>query len=370
MKTRKKIRVLVVDDSAVVRRKITEVLSKEPDIEVLGAAVDPYDARDQILELKPDVLTLDIEMPRMDGITFLEHLMAKHPMPVVVLSSLTQKGSQAALVALERGAVEVLAKPSVSFALGETGKVLADTIRHASMAHITVRPSSEVSSCAIAGSSYGQRSWRPDQVGLIGASTGGTEAIRRILEQMPPNIPPLCIVQHIPAFISKSFTERLNQHCAMEVREAKNGDRLRPGLVLVAPGDWHMALGEDKSGFFVRLRQSPKVWYQRPAVDVLFRSAAALSRGRFAAAVLTGMGRDGAEGLRELRNRGATTFAQDEATSVVYGMPKVALECGGAQRALPLQDIAQAMLDAFVAQLSNKRSNLTPKFRCLKHETH
>ncbi|MBC2594996.1 chemotaxis response regulator protein-glutamate methylesterase [Ruficoccus amylovorans] len=352
MNSRPKIRVLVVDDSAVVRRTITGLLNQEPDIEVLAAAVDPYDARDKILELRPDVITLDLEMPRMDGITFLEHLMCKHPMPVIVLSSLTQKGSRAALAALERGAVEVLAKPKVAFELGETGRILADTVRMAASARVSARSLPSRQGRTQTGAAYSQLSWNPEQVGFIGASTGGTEAIRLVLEQLPANIPPLCLVQHMPAFISTTFVQRLDQCCAMEVREARNGDRLRPGLALVAPGDWHMALCEDRHGFFIRLRQSPKIWYQRPSVDVLFRSAASLSRGQFTAAVLTGMGRDGAEGLRELRQKGAVTFAQDEATSVVYGMPKMALECGGTDRALPLHGIAPAMLDSFVAQLS------------------
>lgn len=353
MKSGRVIRVLVIDDSALVRRMIQDALRQEPGIEVLGAAVDPYHARDLILELNPDVLTLDLEMPRMDGLTFLQHLMAKHPLPVVVLSSLTQKGSEEALLALERGAVEVLAKPSGSFSLGETGKVLGETIRRAATANVALqrglaRPPAAAPDAPLK-RSYGIRRLR-DQMGLIGASTGGTEAIRQVLEKLPEDSPPLCLVQHIPAFISGSFAQRLNQCCPMEVREARDGDRLKDGLALLAPGDWHMLVEEDASGYFVRLRQGPKVWHQRPSVDVLFRSAAALPRARIVASVLTGMGKDGAEGLLTLRRRGAETFVQDESSCVVFGMPKAALECGATDHAYPLSEIAANFVSRFDAQ--------------------
>lgn len=357
----RKIRVLVVDDSALVRRMIPEALKNERDIEVVGAAVDPYNARDLILELKPDLITLDIEMPRMDGLTFLKILMEKHPLPVIILSSLTQMGSIKAIEALKLGAVDVLPKPKGSFSLGETGQVLGDRIRGAIEANLRGgRPGLNPGSHAGAGrpgmkpmppSIVHPKQWNPLQIGLIGASTGGTEAVRKVISQLPAHFPPICIVQHIPAFISKAFSERVNEESQMEVREARDGDLLHPGLVLIAPGDFHMVLNRDRGQYHVNLKKGPKVWYQRPAVDVLFKSAAPQVGRWSVGVVLTGMGRDGAEGLLELRNAGARTFAQDEATSVVYGMPKVAYELNAAEEVLPLGDIPARMMTAFMEQL-------------------
>jgi two-component system chemotaxis response regulator CheB len=356
MKGSRKIRVLVVDDSALVRSLIPKALAHEPDIEVVGTAVDPYVARDRIIELEPDILTLDIEMPRMDGLTFLKILMEKHPLPVIILSSLTQPGSHKVMEALECGAVDVLAKPEGSFSLGETGQIMAEKIRAAYVAGCGGRRGAmpkPVLRPAV------NTAWHPRQIGLIGASTGGTEAIKVVLEQLPADLPGFLIVQHIPAFISGAFAERLNQVSQLEVREARDGDLLRPGLALLAPGDFHMTVGWELHGYRVHLRKGPKVWYQRPAVDVLFRSAVSCAGAYAVAALLTGMGKDGAEGLLQLRQAGARTCAQDEATSVVYGMPKVAADIGAAEAVLPLDAIAQHMLQAL-----QQRSRETP---ILKH---
>jgi two-component system chemotaxis response regulator CheB len=351
-----KIRVLVVDDSSLIRRMIPESLKNEKDIEVVGTAVDPYNARDLILELKPDILTLDIEMPRMDGLTFLEILMEKHPMPVIILSSLTQRGSVQAMEALRRGAVDVLAKPKGSFSLGETGALLGDRIRGAMAAKLHklngANRRSDVGKPSPPPVMKAAR-WHPHQLCLLGASTGGTEAIRRVVSQLPADFPGICIVQHIPAFISKAFSERVNQDAAMEVSEAQDGDEVCTGRVLIAPGDFHMALEREGGRYRVRLKRGPKIWYQRPAVDVLFRSAAPLVGGWGVGVLLTGMGRDGAEGLLQLRESGSRTIAQDEATSVVYGMPKAAADIGAAEQILPLDHIPAHMMRAFHHQLGS-----------------
>lgn len=354
---KRKIRLLVVDDSAIIRKLIPQSLAREPDIDVVGTAVDPYNARDLILELKPDILTLDIEMPRMDGLTFLKILMEKHPMPVIILSSLTQRGSMQAMEALRLGAVDVLAKPQGSFSLGETGEALGDRIRGAMAARLgrAGSPAGGVSlghGRVLPPESARPRQWHPHQLCLLGASTGGTEAIRRVISQLPAHFPGICIVQHIPAFISNAFAERVNQDSAMEVREARDGDIPGPGLVLIAPGDYHMALSREGGHYRVNLKKGSKVWFQRPAVDVLFRSAASLVGAWGLGVLLTGMGRDGAEGLLQLQGAGARTIAQDEATSVVYGMPKAAADLGAADQILPISDIPAYMMRSFIDQLN------------------
>lgn len=351
------IRLLVVDDSAIIRKLIPKSLERETDIEVVGTAVDPYNARDLILELKPDILTLDIEMPRMDGLTFLKILMEKHPMPVIILSSLTQRGSMQAMEALRLGAVDVLAKPKGSFSLGETGEVLGDRIRGAIAARLgrAGSPAGGVplqSGRALPSESSRPRQWHPHQLCLLGASTGGTEAIRRVISQLPAHFPGICIVQHIPAFISNAFAERVNQDSEMEVKEARDGDIPAAGRVLIAPGDYHMVLSREGGHYRVSLKKGSKVWFQRPAVDVLFRSAASLVGGWGLGVLLTGMGRDGAEGLLQLQRAGARTIAQDEATSVVYGMPKAAADLGAADQILPINDIPAHMMRSFIDQLN------------------
>lgn len=338
------IRVLVVDDSAVVRKLVTEALSADPEIEVVGTAIDPYFARDRIKELKPDVLTLDLEMPRMDGLTFLRILMEQHPLPVIIMSSLSQRGSAYAMEALRLGAFDVLAKPHGSYSFGNLGPQLISRIKAsvgARLRRTLPPPPAPV-----------QRTFRRGhtsrQIILLGASTGGTEALREVLTHLPDGLPGIAIVQHIPPVFSKAFADRLNSQCPFEVREAVDGDRLRPGLALVAPGNFHMLLAWHGDHYRVRVTGGPPVWHQRPAVDLLFKSAADCGAAPHAiAGVLTGMGKDGAEGLLRLREGGAATFAQDEATSVVYGMPRAAWENGAARLRLPLDRAADHIIHHF-----------------------
>ncbi|TVR54800.1 MAG: chemotaxis response regulator protein-glutamate methylesterase [Puniceicoccaceae bacterium] len=334
------IKVLVVDDSAFVRRFATGLLAKDPEIEVVGAAVDPFEARDLILKKAPDVVTLDIEMPKMDGLTFLRILMRHHPIPVVIMSSLSQAGSAIALEALQAGAVEVIAKPYGSNSVSLAGRQLIDKVKAAAQSRVRRISSTARKPVAFEGTEGAD----PRRLILLGASTGGTEALKNILQRLPATLPGIAIVQHIPAHFSRAFAERLNSLCAMEVREACDGDLLRPGLALVAAGDFHMILHRGANGFRVSLRQGPAVWHQRPAVDVLFKSALDCGATRSTAALLTGMGRDGAEGLLRLREAGFHTIAQDEETSVVYGMPKAAADLGAAAEILPLDQIPLALV--------------------------
>ena len=353
---KRKTRVLVVDDSSVVRRAISDTLNRDPEIEVVGSACDPYVARDMILELNPDVITLDIEMPRMDGLTFLRILQKHRPMPVLIISSLTQAGSQAAMDALEAGAVDVMAKPSSAYAIGDLGMQLAHRVKGAAVARLRApAPSAELgarkSEVGTRNAELGTRSaavsatrFNPRQIILMGASTGGTEAIKAVLTQLPAGLPGIAIVQHIPAMFSKTFAERLNEICALEVREAAAGDELRPGLALIAPGDYHMMLAWNGGRYRVVLNQAPPLHHTRPAVDILFESAAA-SAGRYAVAgLLTGMGVDGAAGLQKLKAAGAATFAQNEESCVVYGMPRAAVELGVVDHVLPLNQVATAII--------------------------
>jgi len=344
----KRIRTLIVDDSAVVRKVLTERLSQDPEIEVVGSAMDPYVARDKIRELNPDVLTLDIEMPRMDGLTFLRILMKHHPLPVIVISSLTKEGSSKSLEALQAGAVDVLPKSGGSFSVCLDTAVLAEMIKAAAHARLhpnalpsaapagrTMQASSSPGATAVA------RRYRPRQIILMGASTGGTEALREILTRLPADVPGICIVQHIPPVFSLAFAERLNQLCQFQVREAKHADLVQPGLALVAPGGYHMVLKWDGTHHRVELNQGPMVHHQRPAVDMLFSSAArAVSSAHALAVLCTGMGSDGAAGMKELRDAGAETVAQNEETCVVFGMPREAIRNGSAQYVLPLETIA------------------------------
>ncbi len=366
----KKIRVLVVDDSSIVRKLVTEALSTDPGIEVVGTAVDPYVARDKIKELQPDVLTLDIEMPRMDGLTFLQLIMEHRPMPVIVMSSHTARSSQAALEALRLGAVDVLSKPDGPYSFGHLGPQLIEMVKAAAGAKLRLpgQENPEAGSPATVGA---KPKGAPASISvtdlraiiLLGASTGGTEALSEVLRQLPCNMPPIVMVQHIPPHFSQAFAERLNKLCRIEVREAKDGDWLRPGLALLAPGNFHMMLHRAGDRYRVRVADGPMVWHQRPAVDPLFQSAAECAGAHAIAGILTGMGKDGADGLLRLREKGATTFAQDEATSVVYGMPRVAWENGGAQRQLPLEKIAEFLIRASIsppAQAAPPAPSTTP----------
>lgn len=350
------IRVLVVDDSAIVRNKLSTELNRYPDIQVVGTAMNPYIARDKIVELNPDVITLDVEMPRMDGITFLKKLMKFYPKPVIIISSLTKKGSEIALEAIQAGAVEVMCKPGGSYSVGSLSEQLAHVIRAANSANLKVKHqiNSNVPSYAatLATSQSkinkvnGQRGaeYHPNSLIAIGASTGGTEALTTVLKTMPADCPPILIVQHMPAHFTEAFANRVNQLCDIEVREAKDGDKVTPGLALIAPGNFHMLLKNSLGNLTVVVKDGPKVHHQRPAVDVLFQSIAKSHPKNIAAAILTGMGKDGALGLLKLSELGNKTIAQNEATCVVYGMPKEAVNIGAAQKILPLDQITNQLL--------------------------
>ena len=342
------IRVLIVDDSAIVRKILSEALAGEPDLEVVGSAPDPYVARDKLLALRPDVLTLDIEMPRMDGLTFLKKLMHFHAMPVVVISSLTQPSCRLAVEALELGAVEVLAKPGGPYSVGELRNTLASKIRAAASSHVRRPSEAPAPPVRLAAQlpALLRSSLSTDTVIAIGASTGGTEAIAAVLTKLPQSVPGIVIAQHIPPQFSRAFANRLNDICQCEVKEAEDGDAVRPGRALVAPGDYHMLLRSSGGRYWVNVKTGPRVCYQRPSVDVLFSSVAEAVGNRAIGVLLTGMGADGAQGLLKMKQAGARTIAQDEASSVVFGMPREAILLGAADQVLALQNVAQGILMA------------------------
>ncbi len=334
------IRVLIVDDSAVVRKILTDELSKVEDIEVVGTAIDPFMAREKIARLAPDVLTLDVEMPRMDGLTFLSKLMQHYPMPVIVVSSLTPQNSENALRALSLGAIDIVNKPGSQFSTPDVQKHLVQAIRTASKARVFARQK-EVSKPSVASFNHLETTHK---IIAIGASTGGTQAIETVLRSFPANAPGTVIVQHMPQGFTEAFAKRLNNICAMEVREAKSGDAVVPGVALVSPGNQHMLLQNSGAKYFVILKDGPLVHFQRPAVDVLFQSVSRHAGKNATGVLLTGMGADGAAGLLTMKQNGARTIAQDEQTSVVYGMPREAAKLGAANEILPLNAIAQAAL--------------------------
>ena len=341
----RKIRVLIIDDSALVRQIVQAGLSSDTGIEVVGVAQDPFIARDKIIELQPDVLTLDVEMPRMDGVEFLRRLMPQYPIPVVMLSSLTQRGKQITMDALEAGAVDFVSKPA-----GDQGRKLPEVIQEL-RTKIKIAASANVSHWK---EKRTQPQARPqsrdlkdstDKVIALGASTGGTEAIRRILPLFPVDTPGMVIVQHMPPGFTKMFADRLNTQCAMEVREAKSGDRIIPGRVLVAPGGLQMRVHRSGGIYEVLCQEGDKVSGHCPSVDVMMNSVATEVGGNSVGIMLTGMGSDGAEGMLAMRKKGARTVAQNEATCVVYGMPKVAYEKGGAECVKSLDDIPETVLN-------------------------
>lgn len=338
-----KIRVLVVDDSAVVRKVFSEELSRERDIEVIGTAPDPYVARDKIVELKPDVITLDIEMPRMDGITFLRKLMRYFPLPVIIVSSLTRQGGSLALEAMEIGAVEVISKPGEAYSVGDMSAQLAEKIRAAAQVDVSSRRKI-ITAPRPAAAPKLSLSETTNKLIAIGASTGGTEALKEVLMQFPPNSPGIMIVQHMPAKFTTSFAERLDSLCQIRVKEAEDGDAVVPGTALLAPGNYHMVMRRSGARYYVNIKSGPMVCYQRPAVDVLFNSVAAYGGANAIGVILTGMGKDGAQGMLKMKEAGARTIAQDEASCVVFGMPKEAIELGAADKVLPLKDITAAVL--------------------------
>ena len=338
------IKVLIIDDSAMIRKVFEQELSKDSEIEVVGTAPDPFVGRDKIVYLKPDVITLDIEMPRMDGLTFLEKLMKHYPLPVVVVSSLAKKGGDVALRAMELGAVEVLSKPGSAYSVGDMSEQLIEKVKAASKVKVFKTAESGTSGTSSTGmASIAVKT--TNKIIAIGASTGGTEALREVITKLPENSPPVVIVQHMPQNFTKAFADRLNQISQVEVKEATNGEYLAKGKVLIAPGNQHMEIRRSGINYYVHLFDGPMVFHQRPAVEILFNSVAKYAGQNAVGAILTGMGKDGAQGLLNMRSAGANTVAQDEKTSIVFGMPKEAIELGAAQVIKPLNQIAQTILD-------------------------
>ena len=334
-----KIKVLVIDDSAVVRKILTQELQKTGEIEVIGTAPNPIIGRDKIVMLKPDVIILDVEMPEMDGITFLEKLMKHYPMPVVILSSLAEEGGRVALKAIELGACEVLSKPGASYSVKDMSEQLIDKVKAASIAKNIKRVRMEDK--VVDKSKRNMAMIRTtNKIIAIGASTGGTEAIKEVLKKIPANSPPIVMVQHMPMNFTKAFAERLNNICEIEVREAKNGDQVLQGTALLAPGNKHMELRRNGANYFVEIKDGPLVFHQRPAVENLFQSVAKYAGSNAVGVILTGMGKDGSTGLLEMKKAGAYTIAQDEKSSTVFGMPKEAIELGAADIVLALERIA------------------------------
>ncbi len=339
------IKVLIIDDSAMIRKVFTQELSKDPEIEVVGAAPDPYVGRDMIVQLRPDVITLDIEMPRMDGLTFLEKLMKHYPMPVVVVSSLAKQGGDVALRAIELGAVEVISKPGSAYSVGDMSEQLVQKVKAASKVKV-IKPltsfrsatTSSIASAAIAVKTT-------NKIVAIGASTGGTEALKEVLTNLPANTPPIVIVQHMPQNFTKAFADRLNTLCRIQVKEAENGEYLSVGKALIAPGNKHMEIRRSGTSYYVELLDGPMMFHQRPAVEILFNSVAKFAGKNSVGVILTGMGKDGAQGLLNMRTAGASTIAQDEKTSIVFGMPKEAIDLGAAQTVQPLYNIPNTIID-------------------------
>lgn len=351
----KKIKVLLVDDSAVVRQVVLALLEREPDIQVIGAASDPLFAMDKMAKEWPDVIVLDVEMPRMDGITFLKKIMAERPTPVVICSSLTEKGAETTLQALAAGAVEIITKPKVGLKgfLEESSAELVAAVRAAAQANVKllVRNAAafapvvvKLNADAILPASSGQAmAQTTERIVAIGTSTGGTQALELVLTALPRVSPGIVIVQHMPEKFTASFAARLNTLSQIEVREAKNNDRVIPGLALIAPGGKHMLLKRSGAYYHVEVVDGPLVSRHRPSVDVLFRSVAKFAGKNATGIIMTGMGDDGARGLKELHETGARTYAQDEASCVVFGMPKEAIKLGGVDRVITLGDIPRAV---------------------------
>ncbi|SFF44214.1 two-component system, chemotaxis family, response regulator CheB [Fontimonas thermophila] len=354
----RRIKVLIVDDSALVRSVLTEILSADPALEVVGAAADPLIARDKIKQLHPDVLTLDVEMPRMDGLTFLENLMRLHPMPVLMVSSLTAHGADVTLQALELGAVDFITKPALDVRAGlqayaellrDKVKAVANARPRGSLGLAAPRPRSD------AGAATVRHFNTTEKIIAIGASTGGTEAIKEVLMAMPPDAPAIVITQHIPAMFSGPFAARMDRASAMSVCEAQDGQQIVPGHVYIAPGDRHLRVTRSGARYVCRLSDAPPENRHRPSVDVMFQSVAENVGTNAVAALLTGMGEDGARGLLTLRQLGAHTCAQDEASSVVWGMPGAAVRMGAAEVVLPLHRIADQLL-AWAGQPASRAS--------------
>jgi two-component system, chemotaxis family, protein-glutamate methylesterase/glutaminase len=346
--TGKKTRVLIVDDSATVRQVLTHVLESDPEIEVLGAAPDPYVAASRIQHEAPDVITLDIEMPRMDGLTFLDRIMHQHPIPVVICSTLTGSGSETALAALEKGAVEIITKPQMGVRefLEESRIRICDVVKAAARARLRPPRTAPVARPKLTADAVLAKPpskalvETTEKVVVVGASTGGTEALREFLEAMPLDAPGIVIVQHMPELFTARFADRLNASCRITVKEAASNDSVIRGQALIAPGNRHLLLKRSGARYFVEVRDGPLVCRHRPSVDVLFRSAARYGGKNVIGAIMTGMGDDGALGMKEMKQAGARTIAQDEATCVVFGMPAEAIRAGAVDRVMPLGAIA------------------------------
>ncbi len=346
IKPKKKIEVLVVDDSAVVRQVLSGILKSDPEIEVVGTASDPYEAVKHIKQKLPDVLTLDIEMPGMDGLTFLRKIMNQHPIPVVIVSRLTASNPDISLKAIEYGAVDVISKPeSLRESLEEIRIILCDKVKAAAISRINRIKSPEITGKKTITKKQGEeissKLMKPArQVILIGASTGGTNAVRDILNNMPADSPGIVVVQHMPEHFTRAFADRLNSICEISVKEAEDGDKVITGRALIAPGNRHMKLKKSNWGFYVEVIDGELFNRHKPSVNVLFFSAAKVATNKVTGILLTGMGRDGAEGLLEMKNAGANTVAQDEQSSVVFGMPKAAIDLKAADTVLPINKIA------------------------------
>lgn len=348
-----KIQVLIVDDSAIVRQTLTDILSSDPEIEVMGAASDPYFASEKIKKQVPDVITLDVEMPRMDGLTFLKKIMTQHPIPVVMVSSLTESGSETAMRAMEYGAVDIIEKPKVGtkLFLQESTIRICDTVKAAANARIkriqikTQVPPKYSADAMLAKPNVKAMLKTTEKIVVVGASTGGTEALRVFLESMPMDSPAMAIVQHMPEKFTRAFARRLNDLCQVTVKEAEDGDRLNRGHVLIAPGNNHMMVKRSGAQYYVEVKKGPLVNRHRPSVDVLFRSTARYAGKNAVGVIMTGMGDDGARGLLEMKESGASTIAQDEKSCVVFGMPKEAISLDAADKVVSLQKMAAAVLE-------------------------
>lgn len=349
----KKIRVLIVDDSAVVRQTMAEILASDPEIEIMAVAADPFIAADRIREEVPDVITLDVEMPRMDGVTFLQKIMSQHPIPVVMCSSLTEDGSETAMKALEYGAVDIIQKPRMGTKqfLEESKVRICDAVRAASRARLrrfsekTFEVAPKLTADVIMARPTGNAMIRTtEKVVVVGASTGGTEALRVFLETLPPDSPGIVIVQHMPEGFTRAFAERLDGICRISVKEAADNDTVVRGRALIAPGNRHLLLKRSGARYYVEIKDGPLVSRHRPSVDVLFRSAARYAGKNAVGVIMTGMGDDGAKGMLEMKEAGARTIAQDERSSVVFGMPNEAIKLGGVELVRPLAAIADDVL--------------------------
>jgi two-component system chemotaxis response regulator CheB len=346
-----KIRVLIVDDSAIVRQTLSEVLSSDPEIEVIGTAGDPFVAADRIAEQVPDVITLDIEMPRMDGLTFLQKIMSQHPIPVVICSSLAEDRAQSTLKALEYGAVDIIAKPRFGTKqfLEESRIILCQAVKAAAAAKVRLLTPSravepKLTADAILSPGTSAMLETTEKVVVIGASTGGTEALKTLLEALPSDCPGIVIVQHMPELFTRAFASRLDSLCSITVKEAESNDTVLRGRALIAPGNHHALIKRSGARYYVEIKDGPLVCRHRPSVDVLFRSAARYVGQNAVGVILTGMGDDGARGMLEMKQAGAMTIAQDEASCVVFGMPKEAIKYGAVNKILPLQSVAGAIL--------------------------